>query len=139
MTFAFRNTVTAHATSRTAEEVEAQSEVFSCNECSYQSPAFEVCGRTDSNNRKQLKEDYYAVIALRKRTIGDVDYEEDLLSFLGVKSADEVTIFSRLQTRGAVIHSRSYKRVQGEITTLWFIRRETALVAKHVLRMHIHS
>lgn len=91
-----------------------------------------------SNNRKQLKEDYYAVIALRKRTSGDVDYEEDL-SFLGVKSADELTIFSRLQTRGAVIHSRSYKRVQGEITTLWFIRRETALVAKDVPRMHIHS
>ena len=36
------------------------------------------------NNRKQLKEDYYAVGAFKKGTSGDMDCEEDLLSFLGV-------------------------------------------------------
>ena len=62
-------------------------------------------------NRKQLKEDHYAVGAFKKGMSGDMDYEEDLLSFLGVESVGEVSFFSRLQIRGAIIHSRSYKRV----------------------------
>ena len=58
---------------------------------------------------KQLKEDYYPVGALKKGTSGNMDYED--LSFLGVESVGEVTFFSRLQIRGAIIHSRSYDRV----------------------------
>lgn len=50
-----------------------------------------------------------------------MDYEEDLLSFLG-----EVTFFSRLKIRGVIIHSRSYNRGPRR-NNLWFIRRETAL------------
>ena len=95
-------------------------------------------------NRKQLKEDYYAVGALKKGKSGDMDCEEDLLSFLGVESVGEVTFFSRLQIRGAIIHSRSYKRVSRrnnytvvyrEGNNTFYGQIEVFFVAKDVPRM----
>ncbi|XP_068753516.1 uncharacterized protein [Montipora capricornis] len=95
-------------------------------------------------NRKQLKEDYYAVGAFKKGTPGDMDYEEDLLSFLGVESVGEVLFLSRLQIRGAIIHSRSYKRVSRrnnytvvyqEGNSTFYGQIEVFFVAKDVPRM----
>lgn len=62
-------------------------------------------------NRTHLKEDYFAVGALKQRRSADADYDDDLLTFLGVESISEVTFFSRLQIGGATFHSRTYKRV----------------------------
>ena len=61
-------------------------------------------------NRTPLKDDFYAVGALKKGKSTNADYEDDLL-FLGVESISEVTFFSRLQIGEAVFHSRAYKRV----------------------------
>ena len=60
-------------------------------------------------NRTHLKEDYYAVGALKQRSSAGADCDDDLLRFLGVESISEVTFFSRLA--GATFHSRTYKRV----------------------------
>ena len=85
-------------------------------------------------NRKQLEEDYYAVGAFKKGTSGGMDYEEDLLSFLGVESVGEVWFFSRLQIRGAIIHSRSYKRVSRR-NNYTVVYQEVFFVTKDVPRM----
>ncbi|RMX49072.1 hypothetical protein pdam_00003959 [Pocillopora damicornis] len=55
-------------------------------------------------NRTPLKEDFYAVGALKKGKSTNADYEDDLLLFLGVESISDVTFFSRLQI-GGVFHS----------------------------------
>lgn len=62
-------------------------------------------------NRTHLKEDYYAVGALKQCRSADADYDDDLLRFLGMESISEVSFFSRLQIGGATFHSRTYKRV----------------------------
>ena len=48
---------------------------------------------------------------MKKGKSTNVDYEDDLLLFLGVESISDVTFFSRLQIGEAVFHSRAYKRV----------------------------
>lgn len=62
-------------------------------------------------NRTPLKDDFYAVGALKKGNSTNADYEDDLLLFLGLESIADVTFFSRLQVGEAVFHSRAYKRV----------------------------
>ena len=62
-------------------------------------------------NRTPLKDDFYAICALKKGKSTNADYEDDLLLFLGVESITDVTFFSRLQIGKAVFHSREYKRV----------------------------
>ena len=62
-------------------------------------------------NRTPLKDDFYAICALKKGKSTNADYEDDLLLFLGVESISDVTFFSRLQIGEAVFHSREYKRV----------------------------
>ena len=62
-------------------------------------------------NRTSLKDDFYAIGALKKGKSTNADYEDDLLLFLGVESISDVTFFSRLQIGEAVFHSREYKRV----------------------------
>ena len=64
--------------------------------------------RTD---RTPLKDDFYAVGALKKDKSTNADHEDDLLLFLGVESISHVTFFSRLQIGEGVFHSRAYKRV----------------------------
>ena len=54
-------------------------------------------------NRTPLKDDFYAVGALKKGKSTNADYEDDLLLFLGVESISDVTFFSRLQI-GGVFH-----------------------------------
>lgn len=61
-------------------------------------------------NRTYLKDDFYAVGALKKGLPTDADFDEDLLTFLGIESLSEITFFSRLQIGGATFHSRMYKR-----------------------------
>ena len=61
-------------------------------------------------NRTPLKDDFYAVGAMKKGKSTNAVYEDDLL-FLGVESISDVTFFSRLQIGEAVFHSRAYKRV----------------------------
>ena len=61
-------------------------------------------------NRTPLKDDFYAVGALKKGKSINADHEDDFLLFLGVESISDVTFFSRLQI-GGVFHSRAYKRV----------------------------
>ena len=101
---------------------------------------FFLAGPTET----QLKEHYYAVGALKKGTSGDMDYEEDLLSFLGVESVGEVTFFSRLKIRGVIIHFRSYNRVPRrnnhtvvyqEGNSTFYGQSEVFFVAKDVPRM----
>lgn len=65
------------------------------------------CFRT---NRTHLKDDFYAIGALRKGR-PDTPFEDDLLLFLGVESISDVTFFKRVQFGDAVFHSRMYKRV----------------------------
>ena len=48
-------------------------------------------------NRTDLKEDYYAVWALKQCTSADGDYDDDFLTFLAVESISERTFFFRLQ------------------------------------------
>ena len=62
-------------------------------------------------NRTPLKDDFYAVGALKKGKSTNADHEDDLLLFLGVESISDVTFFSRLQIGEGVFHSRAYKRV----------------------------
>ena len=62
-------------------------------------------------NRTHLKNDFYAVGAMKKGTSGNAPYEEDLLLYLGAESISDVTFFSRLETGDATFHSRTYKRV----------------------------
>ena len=62
-------------------------------------------------NRTPLKDDFYAICALKKGKSTNADYEDDLLLFLGVESITDVTFFSRLQIGKAVFHSREHKRV----------------------------
>ena len=62
-------------------------------------------------NRTHLKDDFYAVGALKKGLPTDADFDEVLLTFLGIESLSEVTFFARLQIGGATFHSRMYKRV----------------------------
>ena len=67
--------------------------------------------RSSRTNRTPLKDDFYAICALKKGKSTNVDYEDDHLLFLGVESITDVTFFSRLQIGEAVFHSREYKRV----------------------------
>ena len=80
-------------------------------------------------NRTPLKDDFYAIGALKKGKSTNADYEDDLLLFLGVESVSDVTFFSRLQIGEAVFHSREYIRefLEETITPL-LTSRETVYV-----------
>lgn len=61
-------------------------------------------------NRTHLKNEFFAVGALKKGTPG-APFEDDLLLHLGVESIECITFFKRLQFGDAIFHSQMYKRV----------------------------
>lgn len=63
------------------------------------------------SNRTFLKDDFYAVGALKSGSSLTEPFEEDLQICLGLESLSQVKYFTRLQIGGAVFHSRQYKRV----------------------------
>ena len=63
------------------------------------------------SNRTFLKDDFYAVGALKSGSSLTEPFEEDLQICLGPESLSQVKYFTRLQIGGAVFHSRQYKRV----------------------------
>lgn len=67
-------------------------------------------GQTNRTNRMHLKNEFFAIGALKKGTPG-APFEEDLLLCLGVESIECVTFFKRLQFGDAIFHSQIYKRV----------------------------
>lgn len=69
-----------------------------------------LCGHTDRTNWTHLRNELYAIGALKKGTPGE-PFEDDLLLFLGVESIGCVTFYKRLQIGDAVFHSELYKRV----------------------------
>ena len=61
-------------------------------------------------NRTHLKNEFFAVGALKKGTPG-APFEDDLLLHLGVESIECITFFKRLQFADAIFHSQMYKKV----------------------------
>ena len=63
-----------------------------------------------SSKRTHLKDDFYAIGALKSSICETNSFEDDLEAFLGIDSLSSVKYFTRLQVGAAVFHSRLYKR-----------------------------
>jgi hypothetical protein len=57
-----------------------------------------------------LKDEFYAIGALKKSGFVNPPYEDDLLLSLGVERISELRFFTRLQAGKAIFHSKEYKR-----------------------------
>ena len=76
------------------------------------------------SNKTYLKDDFYAVGALKSGSCLTEPFEEDLQICLGLESLSLVKYFTRLQIGGAVFHSRLYKRVSRRNTFTVAFRQE---------------
>ena len=80
-------------------------------------------------NKTHLREDFYAVGALKHNSCMSEPYEDDLQTLLGLDSLLSVRYFKRLQVGTAVFHSRLYKRVSRRNTfTVAYRQKESSLV-----------
>lgn len=80
-------------------------------------------------NKTHLRDDFYAVGALKHSTCKTEPFEDDLQAFLGLESLLSVKYFTRLQVGTAVFHSRLYKRVSRRNTfTVAYRQKESSSI-----------
>ncbi|XP_067019914.1 uncharacterized protein [Acropora muricata] len=76
------------------------------------------------SKRTHLKDDFYAIGALKRGICETNSFEDDLQAFLGIESLSLVKYFTRLQVGAAVFHSRLYKRTSKRNTFTVAYRRD---------------
>lgn len=68
-------------------------------------------GQLNRSNKTHLKDDFYALGAVKSGSFMTEPFQDDLQSSLGLDSLSSVKFFTRLQAGSAVLHSKQYKRV----------------------------
>lgn len=68
-------------------------------------------GQLNRSNKTHLKDDFYAVGAVKSGSFMTEPFQDDLQASLGLDSLSSVKFFTRLQAGSAVLHSKQYKRV----------------------------
>ena len=81
------------------------------------------------SNKTHLRDDFYAVGALKHGSCKTEPFEDDLKTFLGLESLSPVKYFIRLQVGSSVFHSRLYKRVSRRNTyTVAYRQKESSSI-----------